>query len=240
MKAIFIGLDHRVAEIAALSLRLRWPDFTLLVINTATEGVERIGQTSLDIVLLHPDFTDMSPFGAIERIRRFSSVPLMVLGCDADEVDMISSLDTGADSYVRLPCDSAEIGAIIFALLRRANGEINDGNETFLSGQLFINPATYEVFLAGQRVMLSPTEFRLLRLLIRNRGTMVSHQTLERFVGRDHSSGLVKKYMQRLRRKLGDDARNPRWIATVYGVGYRFIGPSPSTDFSDQTGGLTA
>ena len=95
------------------------------------------------------------------------------------------------------------------------------------SGRLSINPSTYEVFLADQRVNMTSTEFSLLHLLVRNRGTVVAHQTMERTLwpGPGDNSRLVKKYVQRLRRKLGDDPKEPSWIASIHGVGYRFIGP---------------
>ena len=96
---------------------------------------------------------------------------------------------------------------------------------------LMVNPATYEAFLSGRRLTLTTTEFRMLFLLIKNWGIVVSRQTLERTLWgeRVDSYGLVKKYVQRLRQKLGDDAREPFWIANVHGVGYRFIGPTPKT-----------
>jgi DNA-binding response OmpR family regulator len=96
---------------------------------------------------------------------------------------------------------------------------------------LLVNPATYEAFLGGERLTLTTTEFRLLYLLLKNWGIVVSRATLERTVWGEQvdSYGLVKKYVQRLRHKLGDDAREPFWIASVHGVGYRFIGPTPKT-----------
>jgi len=119
------------------------------------------------------------------------------------------------DDYVRLPCDLSEIGVRIWALLRWVGIRPPNENESPLSsGRLFINPATYEVFLSDQRITLTFTEFPLLHLLVKNRGTVVAHQTLVRVWWREHvdSSGLVKKYV-RLRRKLTDDAREPSWIA---------------------------
>ncbi len=98
--------------------------------------------------------------------------------------------------------------------------------EPLSSGPLSINPATCEVFLEGQPITLTPMEFRLLHLLVKNRGTLITRHSLEQALWWEpvDNPGLVKKYVQRLRRKLGDDARQPIWIATVHGVGYRFIG----------------
>jgi DNA-binding response OmpR family regulator len=146
-------------------------------------------------------------------------------------MEVITSLELGADDYVRLPCDLTEIMVRIGALLRRVGIHPSADSEGPLSsGRLLINPANYEVFLGDQRISLTSTEFRLLHLLVKNRGTVVAHQTLERALWGEQvdSSRLVKKYVQRLRQKLEDDAREPCWVASVHGVGYRFIGPPPS------------
>jgi two-component system KDP operon response regulator KdpE len=238
MKAVFIGANARTAEIATLSVHLRWPDVTPMIATTAARGLELVEQESPDVVLIHPDFTDLTLTKIIQGLRCFSNVPLLVLGHQGDEMEVVSALETGADDYVRLPCDLTEMMTRIWALLRRVGIRPSHESESpLLSGSLFINPATYEVFLGGQRITLTSTEFRLLHLLVRNRGTVVAHQTLERALWGDQidSSGLVKKYVQRLRRKLSDDAREPRWIASVHGVGYRFIGPTPNPQESTES-----
>jgi two-component system KDP operon response regulator KdpE len=232
MKLAFIGTDPRVADIAALSVRIRWPDAAVVTATAAAAGLELVESASPDIVLLHPDFTDMSLAQTIQELRRFSAVPLLVLGYQADEMEVVTALEAGADDYVRLPCDLTEIMTRVLALLRRMGLRPSSERVGPLhSGRLFINPSSYEVFLNDEHLTLTSTEFRLLHLLVRNRGMVVTHQTLGRTIWGEQSegSGLVKKYVQRLRRKLGDDARDPRWIASVHGVGYRFIGPAPGS-----------
>lgn len=232
MKAAFIGHDTRVFEIAALSLRLRWPDADVPAGDTAADGLALVEQTSPDVLLLNPDFTDMPLAQTIHELRNISSAPILVLGHRGDEMEVITALEAGADDYVRLPCDLTEIMTRVWALLRRAESRpAMSGERPLSSGRLFINPSTYEASFSGQRLALTSTEFRLLHLLARNQGMVVQHQTLERAIWGEQadSAGLVKKYVQRLRRKLGDDARMPRWIASVHGVGYRFIGPAPTS-----------
>ena len=232
MKVVFIGVNTRTADIASLSVRLRWPDATVFQSPTATRGMELVELEWPDVVLLHPDFTDLSLSNAIHDLRAFSNVPLLVLGHEGDEMEAIMSLETGADDYVRLPCDLTELTTRIWALMRRSGGTTSYESESpMVSGRLLVNPASYESFLGGQRLALTTTEFRLLHLLVKNWGIVVTRQTLERTLWGDQvdSYGLVKKYIQRLRQKLGDDAREPFWIASVHGVGYRFIGPTPKS-----------
>jgi DNA-binding response OmpR family regulator len=215
-----------------LSIRLRWPDATLFYAATGAEGLELVEREWPDLVLLHPDFADMSLTTVIHDLRGFSNVPLLVLGLQGDEMEVISSLEVGADDYVKLPCDLTELTTRIWALLRRSGGATSyESERPTVSGRLLINPASYEAYLGGQRLALTTTEFRLLHLLVKNWGIVVSRQTLERTLWRDQTDSydLVKKYVQRLRQKLGDDAREPFWIASVHGVGYRFIGPTPGS-----------
>ena len=237
MKAGFIGADSRTAELVTLAVHLRWPNVEPTVATTAAEGLEMVERESPDVVILRPDFTDKTLSATIQELRRFTNVPMLVLGHQGDEMEVVTSLEVGADDYVRLPCDLTEIMVRVWALLRRVG--LRPEPETdgpISSGRLLINPATYEVFMGDRRLILTSTEFRLLHLLVKNRGTVVAHQTLERALWGGHmdSSRLVKKYVQRLRRKLGDHAREPLWIASVHGVGYRFIGPPLGAQLAPQ------
>ncbi len=228
MKAVFIGVDVRTWEIATLAVHLRWPDVTPQIATTAGEGLELIERELPDVVLLHPDFNDLTLKKSIKEIRRFSNVPLLVLGKEGDEMEVVKSLELGADDYIRLPCELTEITVRIWALLRRIGIQpAHESEGPLSSGRLSVNPATYAVLLGEQRIRLTSMEFRLLHLFVKNRGAVVAHQTLERWLWGEQvdSSRLVKKYVQRLRRKLGDDAREPSWIASIRGVGYQFIGP---------------
>lgn len=230
MKAVFIGVDPRATELAKLAIRLRWPDAVTLIALAGGEGLQLIESESPDIVLIHPDLPDMTLNRVIKELRDFTKVPLMVLGDRSDDMEVVTSLEMGADDYVPLPCDLTELMVRIWALIRRSGMKPSEpeGTGILTCGPLSINPATYEVFLDEQRIILTSTEFRLLHLLLRNRGTVVGRNTLERSLWGDKtdSYGLVKKYIQRLRSKLGDNARRPTWIASIHGVGYRFIGPS--------------
>jgi len=231
LKAVFIGADPRATELATMSFRLRWPEATPYVAVSATQGLDLLERESPDVVILHPDFVDMALSETIRKIRELSTVPLLVLGYRGDEMEVVTALEMGADDYVRLPCDLTELMVRIWALLRRAGMRPTNQTDGPLScGPLVINPATYEVFLNSHRITLTSTEFRLLYLLARHRGTVVTRQMLEQNLWGDQvdSYGLVKKYVQRLRRKLGDNAREPLWIASIHGVGYRFIGPASS------------
>jgi two-component system KDP operon response regulator KdpE len=237
VKAVFIGSDPRINELTTMSFRLRWPDVVPFVVPTAGEGLDVVARESPDVVVIHPDFSDMALSGVIKEIRQFTNVPLLVLGNQGDEMEVVTALEVGADDCVRLPCDLTELMVRVWALLRRAGmGVTHDVESPLHSGNLFINPATYEVFLDNRRITLTSTEFRLLHFLVKNRGAVVPRQTLEQTLWGEQvdSYGLVKKYIQRLRRKLGDNARDPSWIANIHGIGYRFIGPSSNSETAER------
>ena len=97
------------------------------------------------------------------------------------------------------------------------------------SGTLFLKPATFELSQDNRTVPVTSSELKLLHILMKNHGSIVTHEMLGRTIGAEHvdSAQLVKKHVQRLRQKIGDAAEKPFWIANVHGVGYRFIGPRP-------------
>ena len=228
-KVLFIGDDPPMLKVVTLSIHLRWPDASPLAAITAADGLEMVERGSPEIVLIGTQHPDMPPPAVVEEIRGFLGVPIVVLSRSGDEMEAVTSLELGADDYIRFPCSVVEIMARVWAILRRV-GIIscrNGNGRPIASGDLLINPTTYEVFMSDQRIGLTDTEFRLLHLLAKNRGIVLSHQSLEQSLWGDRAFNpqVAKKYVQRLRHKLGDSAADPRWIASVHGVGYRFIGP---------------
>jgi len=234
MKVVFIGADPEVADRVATTVQLRWRKTIPIVATTGDEGLQLVEELSPDIVILRPDFQDISLLDAITELRRFSNVPLIVLGYGQDTMEAAHALETGADDYVRIPFPLTEMVARISAILRRACTGTKEN--PLWSGALSINPATHEVSLSSQRIELNTREFRILYLLMRNWGTVLPFKNLARAIwgGTTYEGDLVRKYIQRLRRKLGDNARDPRWIVSVRGVGYRFVGPQPTSEPSEQ------
>jgi two-component system, OmpR family, KDP operon response regulator KdpE len=235
MKTVFIGANPKIAEMATLGVGLRWPDATVLGATTAAEGLGVVVQESPDLVIVHSSFSDMALSQVIPELRAFSNVPLLALGPRVKETEVVIYLDLGADDYVPLPCSSPVLMMRIYALLRLSGMPMpsSEIESPLLSGELFVIPAACQVFLDNQQVPLTATEFRLLYLLIKNRGSVVDHHTLELSLELGQAtdgSGPVKKYVSSLRRKLGDNAQEPRWIATAQGSGYLFIGPDPISE----------
>ena len=119
MQVVFIGADARIAVMADQSCHMAWPASTLHVATTATEGLKLGEQVAPDLVLLHPDFSDLSLSAAITGLRRFSNIAVLVLGQSGDEMELVTALELGADEYVLRPWHMGELIARLQALLRR-------------------------------------------------------------------------------------------------------------------------
>jgi DNA-binding response OmpR family regulator len=231
LKVLLVGGDLETRELVDLAVRLRWPEVCSLAAPTAGDGLRLLYRENPNVVLLYPNLPDLTLADAVREVRALSEAPLLILGEDEEENQVAEALDLGADDYVKIPCNLADLSVRVWALIRRA-GETSTHNEgSWEIGPLVIYPDNYKVAMEGRRIPLTSTEFRLLHLLVKNRGHTLPHCTIEQAIWqhRVDSNRLVKKYVQRLRRKLGDDARYPEWIASVHGVGYRFIGPPELT-----------
>ncbi|MDA0265119.1 MAG: response regulator transcription factor [Chloroflexi bacterium] len=226
-KAVFIGADPEVAEIVRLGICLRWPDVTPLVANTGAGGLELVREESPDLVLLRPDFADKSLPGVIRELRKFSDVPLVVLNHQANGLEQVTALEAGADEYIQLPCELSELTFKVWSLMRRTVGrKLEERGELLIEGELKIDPAAHEVYLGLRKVTLTPAEFQLTYLLVKNQGSVVSRTELETELAKAGlgAAGSVKQHIMRLRRKFDDNAKDPNWFANVPGVGYRFVG----------------
>jgi len=217
-----------MAATVSLSLRLRWPDVNLLVATDAENGLSMLEQESPDMIVLESGYPGASLSRVIQEIGSFSDVSLVVLAEEGDETEEIMALESGADEYIRSPFRVGGLLARLVAVHRRSQGV--GFPQSFESpiqyGSLLINPATNEAFLDSRPLALTATEFRVLYLLARNQGGVLTHGMIAQLIWGDqlNSDPLVRKYIQRLRQKLGDDSQNPQWIANIRGIGYRFIG----------------
>lgn len=241
MKVLFFSQDGERVEQLVLALRLRWPDLKPLVVSQGGVGIQVVEQEEPDLVMMCEDLPDLTMWQAIREVRRFSDIPVIVASECRDEMDVVKAIELGADDYINMPSNLMIVVARIVALMRRVGLSRDRSEESpIFCGDLVINPATYEVYLKNERLMLTPTEFKLLYLLAKNRHMTLSQEFIQRVIWADdiEAGDTLKKYIQRLRRKLGDDARNPIWIKTVHGVGYRFSSPTPIPTEASSVGAI--
>ena len=217
-----------IVDELVLALRLRWPHLRPMVISQGSVGLKVIEREKPQVVFLCEDLPDMTILSGIREIRRFSDVPIVVTTNGTSDLALFEALQLGADDYIRLPCPPTEVMARVVALLRRVNLIKHQGEDgPIRCGDLLLNPAAHEVFLGSTPLSLTAKEFKLLHLLARHRHMILSQEFIRRSVWADEAeaSRTLKMYIQRLRRKLGDNPRDATWIKTVRGVGYRFTPP---------------
>lgn len=180
-----------------------------------------------DLILLDVMLPGLDGFEVCRRIRDASEVAILLLTARSGEGDTVIGLDMGADDYVVKPFSPRELMARVRALLRRRRIEADQEEPLLVAGPLQVDSNAVEVRLAGERLELTPFEFRILRGLMRRPGRVFSRDELIDAIHGDGDPGIIDRtidvHLGRLRHKLGDDAARPRFIATVRTVGYKFV-----------------
>jgi two-component system KDP operon response regulator KdpE len=229
MKVLVIEDNPGIVEAISLAFELRWPGVQTVSTAQGLKGVELVESEAPDVVILDLGLPDIEGFEVLRQTRQFSDAPVIILTVRGEEIDKIKGLELGADDYITKPFSHMEFLARVKAVLRRSQMPELKGNEKpFVRGELVIDFASREVTLAGKPVRLTPTEYNLLYYLVRNEGKVLSQQALLRKVwGEEYTDATeyIKKYIQRLRAKLGDDPQNPRMLLSERGVGYKFLRP---------------
>jgi two-component system response regulator RegX3 len=197
------------------------------VAGTVAEALE-LAHRDPDLVLLDVMLPDGSGFDVCRELRQRSQVPIIMLTARGEEADRVVGLELGADDYVVKPFSAREVVARIRAVLRRTEATEPADNSPLLIADVRLDPAKREVTLRGDALELSRKEFELLQLLMLNAGTVVTRDRLIDEVWDPNWFGSTKTldvHVSGIRRKLGDDPADPRYLHTVRGVGFRFSTP---------------
>ena len=199
--------------------------FDTHVAGTVAESLELAGRVDPDLVLLDVMLPDGSGFDVCRELRRHSQVPIIMLTARGEEADRIVGLELGADDYVVKPFSAREVVARIRAVLRRTESSAPADDQPIEIGEVRLDPAKRAVTKYGDALELSRKEFELLRLLMQNAGSVVTREQMFEEVWDTTWFGSTKTldvHVSGLRRKLGDDSSEPRFLHTVRGVGFRF------------------
>ena len=196
------------------------------VVHEAATGAEAIRGATLrpiDIVIVDLGLPDMDGSEVVERIRSWSNVPIIVLSVRSSEAQKVQVLEAGADDYVVKPFGMAELLARVRVALRRQS-RASTGEPTVVVGPLTIDLAARAVTLNGQRLTLTPKEYRLLQVLAQHAGNVVTHQHLLKEVWVSihvHDTHYLRIFVRKLRQKIEPNPDMPRILMTELGVGYR-------------------
>ena len=220
-KVLIVDDDDQIREALRRGLRAR--DYDVLTAGNGETALDVLTGAAVDVVVLDLGLPGIDGHEVIRRLRAFTDVPVVVLSVRESQSEKVAALDAGADDYVVKPFGMDELLARMRAALRRARPE--ESRPRLVFGDLEVDLARQLVQLGGQRVHLTPTEYRLLEALASNAGKLLTHAWLLRRVwgpAYDRESHYVRVYIQQLRQKLGDDPGHPRYIITEPGLGYRW------------------
>ncbi|KAA1416875.1 response regulator [Nocardioides humilatus] len=195
-------------------------------VTTAADGesaLQAARTEAPDLVVLDLGLPDLDGAEVIARLRGWTTVPIVVLSGRTDSADKVDALDAGADDYVTKPFGMDELLARLRAMLRRAGEPEEEPAVAF--GDVSVDLAATRVLVRGEEVRLTPTEWHLLEVLLRNPGRLMGHRQLLLEVwgpGYETAQGNLRLYMAQLRRKLEADPARPAYFRTEPGMGYRF------------------
>jgi two-component system KDP operon response regulator KdpE len=203
--------------------------FTLKEAENGVAGIALVAQWNPDVVLLDLGLPDMDGLDVTQSIREWSEVPIIVLSARGREQDKIDALDAGADDYLTKPFSFGELMARIRVALRHRKDPSAEVSPVFESGDLRVDQAVRRVWKGHLEVHLTPIEFKLLSLLVKHAGKVVTHKQLltevwgPAYVAESH---YLRVYFANLRHKLEDNPTRPKLIITEAGVGYRLLDES--------------
>ncbi len=227
MKILIVEDEPDMAEVISVALIMQWADCQVLVTAEGERAIDLVEQEHPDLVLLDIALPGMDGYAVCSQLREFSDVPVIMLTVRDAEADKVRGLELGADDYVTKPFSHLELLARIRAVLRRAHMPLPAPRvPDFVCGRLAMHFAQRQVTVDGKPVKLTPTEYNLLYHLVRNAGQVLPHSTLLAKVwGHEYKDELdyLKVYIRRLREKLEEDPKNPHYILTARGIGYRFV-----------------
>ncbi|MBE2182247.1 MAG: response regulator transcription factor [Anaerolineae bacterium] len=218
-------IDDEVTTVQLIKLLLERRGFEVIDAYSAEDGLRKAYRFQPDLVLLDIMMPEMDGWEICKRLREMSDVPIIFLTARGDTRDVVKGLEIGADDYISKPFDNDELVARIKAHLRRAPKPNMAEELTFNGGEFRINFMNREVRVRNDLKHLTPKEFNLLGVLVRNAGRVVPRQELVTEAwGEEYGDAIdsLKLYIHYLRQKVERDAEHPDYILTSRGVGYRF------------------
>jgi two-component system KDP operon response regulator KdpE len=219
---LVLVVDDEAAVRRFLRATLPGQGYRVVEAETAAQALVEASTRGPDVILLDLGLPDLDGVEVTQRLREWTATPVIVLSARGQERDKIEALDAGADDYLTKPFGMGELLARIRVALRRRDADGAD--PVFETGDLKVDLAARRVFVRGQEVHLTRTEYRLLALLVTHAGKVVTHRQLLKDVwgpGSLDQTHYLRVYMGQLRHKIEDDAARPRYITTEIGVGYR-------------------
>ena len=225
MKQTILVIDDDPKLTSLLQEYLSGFGFNLVTVNHPVEGLDLLEKVKPDLVILDVMMPDMDGFALLREIRKNWNMPVIMLTARGEVTDRIVGLELGADDYLPKPFEPRELAARVQSILRRSTDKVTSTRLHF--GPLTVDLERHAVSLDGKAVELTTMEFEMLTLFVKNEGkVLVRDQIMDRLRGFEWEAfdRSMDVLLSRLRHKLGDDPKKPRFIRTIWGKGYQFIG----------------
>jgi two-component system KDP operon response regulator KdpE len=213
-----------------LAISLRASGYAVVTVGDGRSALQAVHEDLPDLIVLDLGLPDLDGVEVLRRIRQTMQVPVIVLSARTDSVDKVEALDAGADDYVTKPFGMEELQARVRVALRRTQENGEAAVPMLRTPRFSLDFAERQALVEGAEVRLTPTEWRLLEVLAREPGHLVSQQELLREVwgpGYGRESNYLRVYANQLRRKLEEDPARPAYLLTDPGQGYRLL-PAPA------------
>ena len=232
MEETVLLVDDDAALLEVMSIVLSSEGYRVITAADGAEALKKVGGEGLNLVVLDVMLPRISGFEVLKKIREKSDVPVVMLTAKSQSVDKVVGLELGADDYITKPFDTKELLARIRAILRRfGRQEGRDRDGALRLGPLELDPNGYTVTKYGEPLELTPTEFKILALLMKRPGRAFTRTQISEAVSTGShylASRYIDVHISRLRAKVESDPREPHIIQTVPSVGYRAARPSSS------------
>ncbi len=218
-------IDDEETTVQLITILLERRGYEVIKAYRAEDGLRKAYRTHPDLVLLDIMMPEMDGWEVCRRLRELSDVPIIFLTARGEIRDVVKGLEMGADDYIVKPYDNDELVARIRAHLRRAPAPSISEELAFDGGDFRVNFLNREVRVRGRPVHLTPKEFNLLAVLVREAGRVITRQELVTVAwGAEYADATdsLKLYIHYLRQKIEEDPEHPQYILTSRGVGYRF------------------
>lgn len=220
-------VDDEAEIIKLMQVFLQNEGYRLLTASDGKQALEWIEKESVDLIILDVMMPVMDGLQACMKIREEHQMPIILLSAKGQEIDKITGLSLGADDYVTKPFSPLELIARVKSQLRRYNNYASNtvsNVDQMVIDDLVINVSTHEVTVDSNFVKLTPREFAILELLARNQGIVLSMEQIYENVWKDaymESNNTVMVHIRKIREKIEPNPRAPKFIKTVWGVGYK-------------------
>ena len=225
-KPLVLVVDDDVRMVRMMRRILELENYRIATAENAEAALDAFDRETPDLVLLDVMMPGMDGYTACQRIREFSQIPIIMVTARSIDEEKVRGLDAGADDYITKPFSASELTARVRALLRRATLRDEIPEPVLKCGDLVIDFGRQRVTLDGQYLNLTATEHRLLSYLARNTDRILTpNQILEKVWGEKYigETNLLQANITRLRKRLKDSAKNPKYILTRPGIGYMMV-----------------